>query len=108
MNKFILLTLSAFIAALLVSCGSNGDSGSSTSSSTAGTFTATGMMTTARSMPTANVLADGRVLVAGGVGSDANALASAELYDPVTMNCRQFRSTAKESFSIVNHCSKMG
>ena len=24
------------------------------------------------------------------------------------MNCCQFRSTTKESFSIVNHCSKMG
>ena len=26
----------------------------------------------------------------------------------IAMNCCQFRSTTKESFSIVNHCSNMG
>ncbi len=55
-----------------------------------GTFSPTGSLTTARSGPTATLLADGRVLIAGGLGDDPNtmgdtvALTSAELYDPAT------------------------
>ncbi len=49
----------------------------------AGTFTATGSMTTARSSHTATLLTNGKVLIAGGeVGF--NPLATAELYDPVS------------------------
>ena len=47
-----------------------------------GKFTATGTMTTGRSGNTATLLPDGRVLIAGGFGSDGNVLASTELYDP--------------------------
>ncbi len=48
-----------------------------------GTWTATGGMREARIGPTATLLPDGRVLVAGGIGR-RGFLASAELYDPIT------------------------
>jgi serine/threonine protein kinase len=47
-----------------------------------GTFSLTGSMATARTGHTATLLSDGRVLIAGGVGSEY--LASAELYDPAS------------------------
>ncbi len=51
---------------------------------TTGKFSPTGSMTTARDGATATRLADGRVLIAGGVDSSFATLASAELYDPAT------------------------
>jgi Galactose oxidase, central domain/Kelch motif len=51
------------------------------------TFTATGSMAATRYGPSATLLPNGRVLVAGGDAngpSETNALASAELYDPTT------------------------
>ena len=48
------------------------------------TFTYTGMMTTARSGPTATLLNNGKVLVVGGTSDLNTLLASAELYDPAT------------------------
>jgi hypothetical protein len=50
--------------------------------STAGTWSPSGSMTDARNLHTATVLQDGRVLVAGGLGSAP--LASAEIYDPAS------------------------
>jgi hypothetical protein len=47
-----------------------------------GTFSPTGSMTTARVGQTANLLSDGRVLIAGGSNSSLNPLSSAELYQP--------------------------
>ena len=46
-------------------------------------WTATGSMSTARTLHTATLLPSGKVLVAGGVNSSGE-LASAELYDPAT------------------------
>ena len=48
-----------------------------------GTFSPTGPMTTTRAHPTATLLADGRVLIAGGFDGSKDA-ASAELFDPKT------------------------
>ena len=92
MKKCISSLLFACVGATLISCGGDGDS--ATSSSPSGTFTATGMMSSPRSMPTANLLTDGRVLVAGGVGSGAIAVASADLYDPAS---RTFSATGSMS-----------
>jgi N-acetylneuraminic acid mutarotase len=49
-----------------------------------GTWTLTGSMTAARNEQTATLLANGKVLVAGGLGAGATALSSAELYNPST------------------------
>jgi Galactose oxidase, central domain len=46
------------------------------------TFSPVGAMTTARTMQTAVLLANGKVLIAGGQSSDTEFLQSAELFDP--------------------------
>src|SRR5438309_1560932 len=47
-------------------------------------FEQTGSLITARSHHTATLLPNGKVLVAGGLDSSSNSLASAELYDPAS------------------------
>jgi hypothetical protein len=49
-----------------------------------GRFTATGNLLGQRNHPTANLLPDGRVLLAGGVTGGSSVLGTAELYDPAT------------------------
>jgi hypothetical protein len=51
---------------------------------TTGTFTSTGVMTSARADQSATLLRDGRVLIAGGADTLSEVLSSAEIYDPVT------------------------
>jgi hypothetical protein len=68
----ILLLPFAFIAVALPASGA-----------APGTFAAVGSMSEGRSSPTATLLADGTVLVAGGNGSD-QVLSSAERFDPGT------------------------
>ena len=51
---------------------------------TTGTFRPTGSMATGRNLHTATLLADGRVLIAGGNGRGTQPLGSAELFDPTT------------------------
>jgi hypothetical protein len=51
---------------------------------TTGAFTPTGSMGIGRFDPTATLLADGRVLIIGGISSNGSSLTSAELYDPTT------------------------
>ena len=49
-----------------------------------GTFAATGSMNAVRYTPTATVLNDGRVLIAGGTANNNSPLPSAEVYSPAT------------------------
>jgi hypothetical protein len=47
-------------------------------------FAPAGSMTTPRAGHSATLLTDGRVLIAGGMDTDFNAIASSEIYDPAT------------------------
>ncbi len=49
-----------------------------------GKFSVVGTMTTARAMPSSILLANGKVLIAGGQTGDGTLLDSAELFDPAT------------------------
>jgi len=71
------------ILSLLVAIGLIG-SLNTTHAAAAGTFTLTGSMSTGRSLHTATLLRDGRVLVCGGVDALGVTLGTAEIYDPVS------------------------
>ena len=99
-SKAVLTLLGTFLI-LTVSAAS--DAGAS------GTWSPTGSMTVPRFSPTATLLTDGRVLVAGGCGAFDNfgdcliltVLASAELYNPATGTWSATGSTSVGSFGFV-------
>jgi len=69
-----------------------------------GTFSATGSMTTVRVDPTATLLPNGQVLVAGGNNCTGCVLASAELYDPAT---GVFTATGSMTTPRYNHTATL-
>jgi hypothetical protein len=65
----------------------------------AASSTTTGSLLVGRYAHSATLLADGRVLVAGGVGTDGTILAEAEIYDPATGIWTQTGSMAAPRFN---------
>lgn len=96
LKRTFILTIATLMFATPTNAGKpfcEGNSGASD----AGTFTATGPMTSARSLHTATLLDNGKVLLVGGVGaggSSATFLNTAEIYDPKR---REFVATASMS-----------
>ena len=78
-----------------------------TTAQSLGTFTSSGDMLHARVFHTATLLADGRVLIAGGISAYAevaDALSSAELYDPVAGT---FTETGRMTTPRCNHTATL-
>jgi hypothetical protein len=73
-----LIVTTAFLTGL-IACNT-GDAHNSTAA--AGSISVTNSMGTARAAHTATLLANGKVLIAGGMESETNTLSTAELYDP--------------------------
>jgi HYR domain/Putative Ig domain/Galactose oxidase, central domain len=68
------------------------------------TWNATGTLNTARYRHTATLLPNGMVLVAGGLNSSNNSLASAELYDPVSGS---WTTTGQLNIARTNHTATL-
>ncbi|HEX9082320.1 MAG TPA: putative Ig domain-containing protein, partial [Holophagaceae bacterium] len=80
--------------------GTQATSGTATLTVVQGKFTHTGSLNTERSSATATLLANGKVLIAGGQDANLLALASAEIYDPAT---GIFTPTGNMAFPRYNH-----
>ena len=80
---FSVISMKKLILSQLVAFGLIG-SLNTTHAAAPGTFTLTGSMSSGRSLQTATLLCDGRVLVCGGVDALGVTLGTAEIYDPVS------------------------
>ena len=74
----------SFLSAGLLTIGLVASISCSLHAQTSGIWASTGALNTPRTAPTATLLANGQVLVAGGEDSGGTLIASAELYNPAT------------------------
>ncbi len=78
---------SALAGSVLIAGGGDSSTATNTAevfSPATGKFSVVGAMSTARAMPSSILLANGKVLIAGGQTGDGTPLDSAELFDPAT------------------------
>jgi hypothetical protein len=103
------LVLALSLIGIVVSCkgdatATTGGRGEDTSNRDTGVINAVRSMAIQRAVHTATLLADGKVLVAGGFTGDENSLASAEIFDPAT---RTFASAGNMNAARSSHTATL-